>query len=324
MRHVVTMGEVLIDFIPNEKGMGLKGVKGFSKMPGGAPANVAACVAKLGGSSYFMGMVGKDGFGSFLVDELIANGVNTSRIIRTSEKNTGLAFVSLTESGERDFIFYRDPSADQLFSKKDVDVEVLEQSILHFCSVSLKDFPIKEAHLYAIEEAKKRNAIISYDPNVRLALWEDHHQYQKVIQSFIPYADVLKVSDDELSFITGIDQEDEAIDWLRKQGIRYVIVTRGKEGVSLYSKKGIYDVPGFKVATSDTTGAGDAWIGAFLSKIALDEIHEGNERELIPAYLIFANAAAALTTTRYGAMSALPTLKEIDDFIKKSSMVHLV
>ena len=143
MRHVVTMGEVLIDFIPNEKGMGLKGVKGFSKMPGGAPANVAACVAKLGGSSYFMGMVGKDGFGSFLVDELIANGVNTSRIIRTSEKNTGLAFVSLTESGERDFIFYRDPSADQLFSKKDVDVEVLEQSILHFLSVSLKDITIK-------------------------------------------------------------------------------------------------------------------------------------------------------------------------------------
>jgi fructokinase len=321
MRHIVSMGEALIDFIPKEKGCGLQSVSSFIKMPGGAPANVAACAAKLGRKAYYMGMVGNDGFGSFLISTLESCGVDISYIKKSNIGKTGLAFVSLTEGGERDFIFYRDPSADQLFEPKDVDVDLLNQSILHFCSVSLKDFPIKDAHIYAISEAKKRKALISFDPNVRLALWEDHEQYQKVIRSFLSYADILKISDDEISFVTGCETEEEGILFLRNLKIRYLAITRGKNGVSLYTKKGIYDVPGFKIDVKDTTGAGDAWIGAFLSKIALDEVHEGNETELMPAYLIYANAAAALTTSKLGAISALPTQKEIDDFIMKSSKV---
>ncbi|MCR3905449.1 MAG: carbohydrate kinase [Tenericutes bacterium] len=312
MKRIVAMGEALIDFVPIEKGVPLSQVNTFKKMPGGAPANVCSCVAKLGGKSSFMGMIGKDEFGSFLKTTLISEGVDVSLLKSTSKAKTGLAFVSLTNSGERDFIFYRDPSADQLFTVSDVNVEVLNNSIFHFCSVSLSNYPIKDAHLYAIKEAKKRNGIISFDPNIRLHLWSDHIAYRKVINQFIPFVDVLKISDDEFEFITGKENEQEAVQFLLQNQIKYLIITKGKKGVTLYTKTYKIDEDGINVEVKDTTGAGDAWIGAFLYQLSKNEINNDNEKEMLRLYLRFSNATAALTTTKYGAISALPTLNEIN------------
>ncbi len=316
MRKIITIGEALIDFIPEQIGVGLDQVQRFMKAPGGAPANVAASAAKLGANAYFMGMVGNDGFGTFLNKTLKDVGVDVSRMKQTSKAHTALAFVSLKENGDRDFIFYRDPSADQLMEPIDLDRSILDESILHFCSVSLKDYPIKETHLEAIAYTKKHGGIISFDPNVRLPLWEDHQAYQKVIRTFIPFADILKISDDELSFITGFRKEEDALAYLKSFKIRYIIITRGKSGVTLYTRNKRYDAPGFKVTPVDTTGAGDSWIGTFLSLLATNELTEDNEEKHLPIYLRYANAAAALTTTKYGAISALPSQKEIDDFME--------
>lgn len=317
MRHIVAMGEALIDFLPEQKGVSLKEVVSFKKMPGGAPANVTACAAKLGVKSYFMGMVGQDGFGDFLIQTLKDQNVDVSYIKQTTKAKTGLAFVSLTKDGERDFIFYRDPSADQLFEVNDVQTDLLNHAIFHFCSVSLKDYPIKDAHLFALREAKKRNALISFDPNIRLALWDDHEAYQKVIQAFLPFSDILKVSDDELTFITGEEKEQDAISKLLDLGIKYLILTKGKDGVDLYTKTYHMHEDGYRVEVKDTTGAGDAWIGSFLAQLAIYEPSKDEEKEVLKTYLKKSNAVAALTTTKYGAISALPSIDEIELFMKK-------
>lgn len=173
MKKVISIGEALIDFIPQEKGVALKDVSNFLRVAGGAPLNVAAVIAKLGGKSQMLTKLGMDGFGDHILEEVTPLGVDVSKILRTNEANTALAFVSLKEDGERDFSFYRNPSADMLLNESEIDEDVFkDEGILHFCSVSLIDAPIKEAHRKAIEFAKKHNCLISFDPNVRLPLWE--------------------------------------------------------------------------------------------------------------------------------------------------------
>lgn len=199
MSTIYCIGEALIDFIPLEKGKALKDVEAFMKAPGGAPANVAAAVAKFGGSSALITKLGYDSFGDFLVEKLEEAGVNTDKILRTEEANTGLAFVSLREDGERDFSFYRKPSADLLLTEEEIEESWFESNdILHFCSVDLVESPMKRAHLKAIRAAKERGTIISFDPNVRLPLWDSPEECRSTIQKFIPLADIIKVSHEEL------------------------------------------------------------------------------------------------------------------------------
>lgn len=317
MKHLVSIGELLIDFIPNQKGKSLSEVETFTKMAGGAPANVCAAFSKLGGKSFFMGKVGLDGFGNFLIKTLQQAHVDTSHIKQTSEAKTALAFVSLTSDGERDFSFYRNPSADQLFNEHDINYEVLERSILHFCSVSLLGYPISEAHEKIIIEAKKRNAIISFDPNVRRALATDEMYYQSVILKYLRYADIVKVSDDELPFITGTDYLPDAIKFLLNFQIPILVVTKGKYGADLYFHNQMIHEDGFKVEIKDTTGAGDAWIGSFLYHLSLHTNIDDIPMEQMSEYLRFSNLYAALTVTKYGAIDAMPTRFELDDFIKK-------
>jgi len=318
MKHLVSIGELLIDFIPNQKGKLLSEVETFTKMAGGAPANVCAAFSKLGGKSFFMGKVGMDGFGNFLIKTLQQANVDTSQIKQTSEAKTALAFVSLTSDGERDFSFYRNPSADQLFNEHDINYEVLEDAILHFCSVSLLGYPISKAHETIIIEAKKRNAIISFDPNVRRALSTDDLFYQSVILKYLNYADIVKVSDDELPFITGIDDLQGAIKFLLNIHIPILVVTKGKHGADLYYHNQMIHEDGFRVEIKDTTGAGDSWIGAFLYHLSLHTNVHDISIELMRKYLKFSNLYAALTATKYGAIDAMPTRFEMDDFIKKT------
>lgn len=318
MRHLVAMGELLIDFLPNEKGFKLDKVNSFFKMPGGAPANVASVVAKLGGKSYFMGQVGEDSFGHYLEQELNKFSVDTSFLSFSKEYNTSLVFVSLDSNGERDFMFYRNPSADQMYDKNQLNYSILKNSILHFCSVGLAPYPLKEATSKAIAYAKEHQAIISFDPNVRLSLWKDHELLKQTIFEFIPYANILKVSDDELLFLTHITSEEKAVRMLFIGDVELIIVTKGRQGVTLYTKETSFYSPGFNVTVIDTTGAGDAFIGAFLYQIALEGFINVNK---IDNYLQFSNAVGALATTKMGPTGSIPTKEEVKAFLANANPV---
>lgn len=320
MNKVISIGEALIDFIPEEKGVALKDVSSFLRIPGGAPLNVAAAVAKLGGRSQMLTKLGEDGFGDAILEEVKHLGVDVSRVGRTKKANTALAFVSLKDDGERDFSFYRNPSADMLLNKEEIFEEDFEEgSILHFCSVSLIDAPIKDAHRKAIEFAAKNSCLISFDPNVRLPLWESKEECRDAILEFLPFSNILKISDEELEFITEIKDEEEALNSLFRGNVKVVIYTKGTGGAEFITKNKKVFSSSFKVKVQDTTGAGDSFIGSLLYQISKEELtieqlvnlHD----EKIKNMLTFCNAAAALTVSKKGAIAALPTREDVEKMI---------
>ncbi len=317
MSRITTIGELLIDFIPGQRGVALIDVEDFTKKPGGAPANVAVVAAKLGAKSALISQVGDDAFGHGLIRTIKGYGVDTSNLFVSDRANTALAFVTLDHQGNRDFVFYRNPSADQLLEAKQVEVFPEKGDILHFCSVSLSEHPIKKTHVEIIKRFKEAGALISFDPNVRLGLFPDHQDLRKTIRSFLGYADILKVAEDEIEFITGERDETKALTTLMAYGPRYLIVTRGRHGASLYTRDRHHHMPSFVVKAVDTTGAGDAFIGAFLACLAKHVPTPDEEKRLIPSYLEYANAAAALTVTKEGAMDGAPSVAEIDRFLKE-------
>lgn len=311
MNRLYAIGEVLIDFIPLQKGCALKDVSSFERAPGGAPANVAAAAAKYGAPASILTKLGSDAFGDFLLEELQKAGVDTKHVKRTDEANTGLAFVSLKDNGERDFSFYRKPSADLLLSESEIDAEWFQTGdILHFGSVDLVESPMKQAHRKAIRAVKKTGGLISFDPNVRLPLWNDAEDCRRAILEFLPKAHLVKISDEELAFITGIQDEETAILSLFRGDVRAVVYTRGAQGAELHTTNGMYDAPGFKVNAQDTTGAGDAFVGGLLFHLLQKGAAPSNLASLLDEHhseiLRFANASGALTTTNKGAISALP------------------
>jgi len=316
MGNLISIGEVLIDFIPLQKGIALKDVISFERAPGGAPANVAAVVAKFGGNASLITKLGKDAFGDFLLEQLAKSGINIDKISRTKDANTGLAFVSLRENGERDFSFYRNPSADLLLKDTEIDENWFSKGdILHFCSVDLVESPMKQAHIKAIQSAKARGGIISFDPNVRLPLWKSPHECRNTILEFIPMAHIVKVSDEELEFITGIADEQKAIASLFTGDVKLVVFTKGSKGADIYVQSNKYSSIGYSVQVEDTTGAGDAFIGGFLYQLLNRNANQDNLEDTVRDFhkdiLGFANASGALTTTGKGAISAIPSKEEI-------------
>ena len=316
MKKVISIGEALIDFIPHEKGQSLNNVSNFLRVAGGAPLNVAAAVAKLGGNAQMLTKLGVDSFGDHILEQVEPLGVDISKVLRTKEANTALAFVSLREDGERDFSFYRNPSADMLLSAEEICVEDFnEKDILHFCSVSLIDAPIKEAHRRAIEIAKEKGCLISFDPNVRLPLWKNPEDCRKAILEFLPLSNIVKISDEELEFITGIKDEKEALDFLLTGDVKVIIYTKGTNGAEFITKERVIFSPSFKVSAQDTTGAGDSFIGSLLYQVAegeysLEELVTLSE-EKVQEILTFSNATAALTVCKKGAIGALPLKEEV-------------
>ncbi|MDC7126002.1 MAG: carbohydrate kinase, partial [Spirochaetales bacterium] len=199
MPKLFCIGEALIDFIPMDIDTELKNVSGFLKKPGGAPANVSAAAARLGNDAAFLGKLGKDAFGDFLVETISASGVDTSCILRTDKANTSLAFVSLKNDGNREFSFYRKPGADMLLESSEIQDDWFnEGDILQFCTVSLSAEPVRSAHIKAIEAVKKKNGVIVFDPNLRFPLWDDKDALKKTCLEFLSYSDVVKISDEEL------------------------------------------------------------------------------------------------------------------------------
>ncbi|PLS03687.1 carbohydrate kinase family protein [Neobacillus cucumis] len=322
MKTMYSIGEVLIDFIPLQKGKALKDVLEFERAPGGAPANVAAAVAKYGGRASMITKLGNDAFGDFLLEQLQQAGVMTDKISRTSDAKTGLAFVSLRADGERDFSFYRNPSSDLLLHENEIEDHWFgEGDILHFCSVDLVESPMKHAHEKAISAAKDNGSIISFDPNVRLPLWKHPEECRRTIIEFLPKAHLVKISDEELEFITGIHEVHSAIQSLFVGDVRAVIFTKGSQGAELFVKDQRYQSSGYVVDVQDTTGAGDAFIGGFLYKLLEKNVRQQNLEEVLEEYhqeiLAFSNASGALTTTGKGAISSLPTKEEILKLIEK-------
>ncbi|MGM0923319.1 MAG: carbohydrate kinase family protein [Bacillota bacterium] len=320
MGMLYCIGEALIDFIALQKGTELKNVPTFEKVPGGAPANVAAAVAKYGGKSSLITKLGNDAFGDFLIDILKQSGVEIDKISRTNEANTALAFVSIKEDGEREFSFYRNPSADLLLTEHEIQSDWFSKGdILHFCSVDLVESPMKYAHRNAIEAAKSRGGIVSFDPNIRLSLWDDPTACRETVLTFLPLAHIIKVSDEELEFITGISDVNEAIQSLFVGDVMAVVYTKGSKGAELYTKEGNYHSSGFKVTVADTTGAGDAFIGGFLYKLLEKDVQVASLAQFLNAYhkeiLEFANASGALTASVKGAIPAIPAKKHILTFL---------
>lgn len=309
MKKVLTIGEAIIDFIPKQKGKGLKDVETFTKKAGGAPANVAGGIAKLGGDSIFITQVGQDGFGDFLIEEIAKVGVDTTYINQTPDYDTSLAFVALDESGERDFIFFRKHAADLALDFTNVDIDNIDYDILHFCSVSLVDSPMKDTHINLIKHAKEQNKLVSFDPNLRLNLWPDTKSCIDTVNEFIKYSDILKISDDELELIFGTNDVDQVAKELIDNGLSILIYTMGGAGSRVYTSLGSKEVAGRKVEVVDTTGAGDSFIAAFLYQLSLvDEF----DIDYLEQALDFANHYASITTTKPGAIEAMATKEEME------------
>ncbi|KAK4708760.1 hypothetical protein R3W88_029685 [Solanum pinnatisectum] len=292
--EIVCFGEMLIDFVPDSAGVSLAESTGFLKAPGGAPANVACAITKLDGTSAFIGKVGDDEFGRMLVDILKSNGVNSEGVLFDTHARTALAFVTLKRNGEREFMFYRNPSADMLLKESELNLGLIKQ-------------PVRSAHMVAMKAAKDAGVLLSYDPNVRLPLWPSPEAAREGIRSIWNEADFIKVSDDEVNFLTQKDADkDETVMSLWHDHLKLLIVTDGEKGCRYFTKSFKGKVSGFPVKTVDTTGAGDAFVGSLLVSIAKDPSIFQDEEKLKKA-LKFANACGAISTTQKGAIPALPS-----------------
>ncbi|WP_066070727.1 PfkB family carbohydrate kinase [Neobacillus soli] len=323
MKKIISFGEALIDFIPTENGLGLTKVETFKRNPGGAPANVAVAVAKLGGNSYFAGKIGDDSFGHFLSDCLKGYNVNTEYLLFTKKAKTALAFVSLNETGERDFQFYGSPSADMIFSAEEVDESWFSgNEIFHFCSNSLSYHVSRKATEKGMEVAKQKGALISFDPNIRFPFWTSHEDVRSTILPLFSSVDILKISEEELSFLFEEDNEKKSVEKLLNLGISLIVVTKGNQGCSYYTSSISNDISAPVVKTVDTTGAGDAFVGGLLYQLALLSIQKENihgyfnDRKTLDNILQFSNACGAITTTERGAMTALPSVESINEFLQ--------
>ncbi len=310
MIDITAVGEILIDL--TQSGVNELGIPVFAANPGGAPANLAVAAARLGASTAFIGKVGTDSFGTFLRNTLTENKVDVSGMVTDLQNRTTLAVVALDKFGERTFSFYRDPSADVNLHAEEISEDQLKHTkFLHFGSVSLTTDPARSATLYAAETAKKHGAIISYDPNYRASLWSDEATAIERMLEPLGLVDVLKVSDEELPLLTGTEDLEEGSAILADKGIALVLVTLGANGAfyRFHGKTG--HVPGVKVKVGDTNGAGDTFFGATLAQLAKFDSLDDISTDDLETIIAVSNRAAGITTSRHGAIPAMPSFEEV-------------
>lgn len=316
MNKLLSIGEALIDMIPEQVNVGISEVKQFQPIVGGAPANVCGAFVKLGGAAEMITQLGDDPFGDKIVAEFERFGIGKQYVKRTDKANTALAFVALKEDGNREFSFYRRPSADMLLCAEDIKEEWFEKEYaLHFCSVSLGDFPMKEAHRQAITYAQKAGLLISFDPNLRKPLWSSEEALYRTVHEFIPSAHILKISDEELEFLTGKTEITDVLEKLFVGNVEMVIYTKGSDGAECYTKKAKAFAPCEKVKAVDTTGAGDGFIGSFLYQLYAGGITAENIAEVsaeqMERFLTFSNRFCGYSVQRKGAIASYPVKEEI-------------
>ena len=297
---ILTIGEVLIDL--TQTGKDARGIPQFAANPGGAPANLAVAASRLGAQTAFIGKVGADAFGRYLKEVLAENKVDVS----------GMAVVSVDATGERDFSFYRSANADVMLCKEDISDEALKAAkIVHFGSVSLTADPSRTATLDAAARAKKLGATITYDPNYRANLWKNKEDAIAQMKAPLPLVDILKVSDEELPLLTGTTDCESGTAQLAQNGIQLIFVTLGANGVFYRFGDKTGHVAGVPCKVGDTNGAGDTFFGAALSKLCKETL-DTLTVEKLESILAFANKAASITTSRHGAIPAMPTLAEVE------------
>ena len=308
---ILTIGEVLIDL--TQTGRDEKGIPQFAANPGGAPANLAVAASRLGAKTAFIGKVGADGFGRYLSDVLTQNGVDASGVAVDRQHPTTMAVVSVDASGERDFSFYRGANADVMLSKEDIPDAALEGAkVVHFGSVSLTADPSRSATLDAVRRAKAMGKTITYDPNYRANLWPDQDTAVAQMKAPLDLVDILKVSDEELPLLTGTTDCESGTAQLAAHGIGLIFVTLGPDGVFYRMGDKTGHVAGVPCKVGDTNGAGDTFFGAALSKLCKEDL-TALTVEKLEEVLAFANKAASITTSRHGAIPAMPTLEEMGE-----------
>ncbi|QJD86194.1 carbohydrate kinase family protein [Cohnella herbarum] len=312
MKPIAAFGEVLIDLLSVDS-------KHYIANPGGAPANVAAAAALLGVPSFFIGKVGRDAFGASIRRKLTEVGVNTDYLLEASDKRTTLAIVTLAEEGQRDFAFYRKDTADLCMASEEIPLELLDEAgIFHFGSLTLTAEPARTTTLLAAREAGRRGCLVSYDPNLRLNLWDSEQQAKSAILEAMELADLVKINEEELCFLTDTDfngapsltHETRAQYLSSRCGLKALVVTLGAEGCFSVTARGVEKFQGMTVQAVDTTGAGDAFVGALLSRIAreLPSPHEWTDWLEAPGNWTLAVKAAvrysASSTESYGAIDS--------------------
>lgn len=317
---VISLGEILIDFM--FQGYNQGGQKLFAQNAGGAPANVLVAIQRLGGKTAFIGKVGNDMHGQFLKQVLENEKIAVNNLIIDDKYFTTLAFVSLSESGERSFSFARKPGADTKLSQSEIDTDLLKQAkIFHVGSLSLTDEPARSATFFAINSAKKHGAMISYDPNYRASLWRSKKVAQKHMKSLIPHVDLMKISDEETELLTGFSEVEKAAKYLYDNGVKVVVVTLGAKGAYVFAKNGGEFVSPYHCSVVDTTGAGDSFWGGFLYKISKsDKNIEILEKEELIEFAKFGNAVASLCVSKKGAIPAIPYSSDVKNLLTSNEI----
>ena len=316
MPKALCIGELLIDFVSTTPDVNLAEAPGFVKAPGGAPANVAVGLAKLGIDAGFIGKVGADPFGDFLTETLKQNHVDTTYLIAGETSRTTLAFVATRSDGMKDITFYRHPGADIQLSPDEIDTDYIKSAeLFHYGSVSLSHSPTREATLKAIKCAKDTGAFISYDPNLRLMLWDNADDAKQWIWEVMPYADVVKISEEEWEFITDDTELASGIERILGLGVKLLVVTLGEQGCYYTNGKVDGYVDGYSVDVVDTLGAGDAFVAAMLAQLMKQTELATLTNDEIDDIMRYANAAGALATQKVGVIPALPTHEEISQFL---------
>lgn len=314
---VVALGELLIDF--TENGVSEQGNPILEANPGGAPCNVLAMLNKLGKKTAFIGKVGNDTFGHMLKRTVEESGTDVTNLVMDNDVHTTLAFVHTYPDGEREFSFYRNPGADMMLTKDEIMEDIIKAGkIFHFGTLSSTHEGVRTATRYALDVAKENGLLISFDPNLREPLWSSLDDAKREIEYGLSKCDILKISDNELVFMTGTDDYSAGVKILReKYDIPLIFVTLGKDGSRAYYKDIMVEAPPFtEVKTIEKTGAGDTFGGCALGYIlehGIENLTEENMRELI----IFANAGASLITTKKGALKVMPEKSEIEALIKE-------
>lgn len=301
MNKVWVTGDAVVDLIPDSENT-------YLKCPGGAPANVAVAIARLGGDVSFFGRVGKDPLGLFMRNTLRREGVDTQELLLDEKQRTSMVIVNLDDTGERSFTFMVKPSADQFFHRSDIPA-FKSREWLHFCSNALTNEPSRSATLEAAHRLKSKGGFVCFDPNLREEVWVNTDEIKPTILKAIELADVVKFSDDELRFLTGNDNVLTALGALALPTEKLIVVTQGAKGALVVFDDQQKLLKGNEENPIDTTGAGDAFVGGMLAQLARTK--DWNEWTAIEKAITWGNSCGALVTTQKGAMTALPTLNEL-------------
>lgn len=314
---VVALGELLVDFTMD--GISGQGNPLFEANPGGAPCNVLSMLQRLGKRTAFIGKAGEDSFGRMLRNAVADQGIDISNVVMDKEIPTTLAFVHTAPDGDRSFSFYRNPGADTMLRKEEVDISMLQSTrIFHFGSLSITDVGIEAVTKMAVEAAKQAGALISFDPNLRPPLWKSLNSAKEKIAYGISQCHILKISDDEIAFFTGISDIKEGVDRIQKEfQTPLICATMGKGGSrAYYQGEWVECAPFLCEDTIETTGAGDTFMACMLNAVLENGI-DGLDSRMIFESLTFANAASAIITTKRGALKVMPDRKAVLDLIEE-------